>query len=47
MHLKNLGFTYKSQIIKFKKQQKVLNKKDTNWYIYMFKIFFIPTKNHF
>ena len=28
MHLKNVGFTYKSQILKFKIQQKVFNKKD-------------------
>ena len=28
MHLKNVGFTYKSQILKFKIQQKVKNKKD-------------------
>ena len=27
MHLKNVGFTYKSQILKFMIQQKVLNKK--------------------
>ena len=28
MHLKNVGFTYKSQILKFMIQQKVSNKKD-------------------
>ena len=28
MHFKNVGFTYKSQILKFKIQQKVFNKKD-------------------
>ena len=28
MHLKNVEFTYKSQILKFKIQQKVFNKKD-------------------
>ena len=28
MHLKNVGFTYKSQILKFKIQQKVFIKKD-------------------
>ena len=28
MHLKNVGFTYKSQILKFKIEQKVFNKKD-------------------
>ena len=27
MHLKNVGFTYKSQIFKFMIQQKVFNKK--------------------
>ena len=27
MHLKNVGFTYKSQILKFMIQQKVFNKK--------------------
>ena len=27
MHLKNVGFTYKSQILKFMIQQKVYNKK--------------------
>ena len=28
LHLKNVGFTYKSQILKFMIQQKVFNKKD-------------------
>ena len=28
MHLKNAGLTYKNQILKFKIQQKVFNKKD-------------------
>ena len=37
---KNVGFTYKSQILKFKVQQKVFYKKEVE-------IFFIPTKNHF
>ena len=27
MHLKNVGFTYKSQILKFMIQQKMFNKK--------------------
>ena len=27
-HLKNVGFSYKSQILKFKIQQKVFNEKD-------------------
>ena len=30
MHLNNMGFTYKSQILNFKIQQKVSNKKDAN-----------------
>ena len=29
MHLKNVGFTYKSQILKFAIQQRVFNKKAT------------------
>ena len=32
MHLKNVGFTYKSQILKIKIQQKVFNKKDAELY---------------
>ena len=38
MHLKNVGFTYKSQILNFKIQQKVFNKKDAVKYVQMFKI---------
>ena len=30
MHFKNMGFTYKSQILKFKIQQQVSNKKDAD-----------------
>ena len=30
MHLNIMGFTYKSQILNFKIQQKVLNRKDAN-----------------
>ena len=33
MHLKNVGFTYKSQILKFKIQQKVFDKKDEESYV--------------
>ena len=33
MHLKNVGFTYKSQIFKFKIQQKVINKNDAESYV--------------
>ena len=36
--------THNSQNLKFMIQQKVLNKKTTEWYI---QIFFIPMKNHF
>ena len=30
MYLKNMGLTYKSEILKFKIQQKLLNKKDAD-----------------
>ena len=33
MHLQNVGFTYKSQILKLMIQQKVFNKKAADWYV--------------
>ena len=47
MYLKNVELTSKSQILKFMIQQKGFNKKAAEGYAEMFKIFFIPTKNHF
>ena len=43
--VKNVDFTYESQILKFKIQQKVLNKNDAQWYVWMLKKC-ISTKNH-
>ena len=33
MHLKNVGVTYKSKILKFMIQQKMFDKKDAEWYV--------------
>ena len=47
MALENRVITYKSQILKFKIQQKVFNKIDVEWYVGMLSIFFIFTKKNF
>ena len=45
MDIKNVGFTYKSQILKLKIQQKFYTKKDVDRYVKMLN-FFVSTKNH-
>ena len=46
MHLKNVGFTYKSQILKFKRQQKVFYKRCVIVHLNV-KIFFMSTTIYF
>ena len=47
MHLKNVRFTYKSQILKFKIKQKIVFQKKCDMIRLNVLNFFIPTKNHF
>ena len=44
LHFKNVDFTFKSLILKCDKQQKELNKKKSEKYIYMLRIFLIVMK---